>query len=234
MPLDSLKEVQQKLGRNVLLFQQMELCLKHLLTVGNISVTSKVKKNETSSDLLEFLQKQIEEKLEQKAASVARVTLGNLVVRASEEIFCTPEETIPEVEDETDDEVGDAVEDETYEIVHSSSFNVDDPAFSQLLKDFRQERNETIHHFLTKFDLSSTEGVSGAIQYLDEQHQRLLLPLKKIQDYVTSMRDGQCYMAALSDLPAFPGVLCEFQIIDLLTDSPYAGVVSPLRVCSSR
>jgi hypothetical protein len=143
-------EVFQKIGRNLVNFQIIELMLKHLIGHGRVAGYM--------SEL-----KQIHEK---KIEGVKKKTLGTLVSEFVETTFqssvTSPEPTA-----------------ELKEPYMSFSFSVEaDNEFyenkKRELKSLVDDRNQLIHHLLPRFNPESLDSCLEIRDYLDQQRERLI------------------------------------------------------------
>lgn len=165
-------EVLRMIGRNLLLFQQIEGMLKFLLANGQI-------RGPVSA--LPVLH-------EQRAASIQKQTMGQLAGKF------------------VDDFMSDAGEDaEAPELLEEAWFSFtfktqgDNAYYEQQKSDFAAmvaKRNELIHHFLPMWNTQSLESTLAAEQHLNRQREKVLPMFEYLKSVVTSMREGQCALAA--------------------------------------
>ena len=128
------KVVLRKIGRNVILFQQMEHMLKHLLVIGNFSSSASALKSD----------------FEQRFATVNKKTMGNVVKRFVENTFNNSDETTDELTE---------LKEPTFSI--KFSIRRDDELYNKrkvYLASIVSERNDLIHHLLPKWDMNSFES----------------------------------------------------------------------------
>lgn len=147
--LEKLKEeVYKKIGRNILFFQKMEMTLKYILLSCNLSGYVK--------DLPKIL--------EANYKKIQKRTMGNLVKQCLEKNL-TEHYEAPEAPDELDD----------FHISMTIAIGLDEAQFQKIKQDLESvvaERNELVHHLLSKFG-SETDAVKrrlSIIQYLDKQY----------------------------------------------------------------
>jgi hypothetical protein len=157
-------EVLQKIGRNLLLFQQAELLIKRLRSIGSISG----RPGEAS------------ESIEKRASSCEKMTLGQLV-NLFVDNHCMGESSAPEASSAVDS-VGGA--DEARFSVHFTLGGTEgySAARRQALADMVAERNELVHHLLLKLDRDSLESCLQAGTHLDEQRQKILPEIRRLQE----------------------------------------------------
>jgi len=146
---DKLKEeVYQKVGRNVLFFQEMEMTLKYILLNCNLSVYA----NELT---------QIPGANYQK---IQKQTMGNLVKQCLKKNL-TEHYEVPEAPDDLDD-------------IHLSmriAIGLDEVQFHKIKQDLESVvagRNELVHHVISKFgpEADEVKRRHSIIQYLDQQY----------------------------------------------------------------
>jgi hypothetical protein len=165
-------EVFQKIGRNLVNFQKIELMLKHLIANGAVSGYM--------SEL-----KQIQEK---KLEGVKKKTLGTLVGEFVETTFqsgdSSPEPTA-----------------ELNEPYFSFSFSVGaDADFYESkkreLKSLVDDRNDLIHHLLPRFNPESIDSCLEIRDYLDQQRERLIPEYEYLKSVIESLEEGRMASAA--------------------------------------
>lgn len=169
---DSVDEVLRKVGRNMMLFQQLEHLLKYVVANGNLSGYS--------SELKDIQAK--------KAEVVKKQTMGQLVGQFLEN-------TNPDYEAFSD-------EPEVLEEPHISfRFRIEtDPKNheekKQALADLVNQRNELIHHFLPKFDSTSQASCEDIGKKLDVQSEVIRREIKKIQAIVQAFNQSRKELAS--------------------------------------
>lgn len=167
MELEIIKnEVLRKIGRNVMLFQQMEHFLKYLLTNAEHSgYSSELKTNK-----------------EQRAATIHKQTMGQVAKQFLENTFSAPEKNT-----NTPEELKEAW------LSFRFTFECDDAVYEQRKNELTSivaERNELIHHLLPKWDLNSVESSSEIEQHLDQQREKILPELENLRSLVKSMQEA--------------------------------------------
>ena len=166
--LDSLEKVRsealQKVGRNVVNFAKIEAALKLLLASINIAGSPK--------ELLKIQQQRT--KVNRKKTLGETVRLFN---RSLEREAKNPMR-IPETLDE----------------IHISlSFRIEDDKdsskqFQESLKELTKDRNDLIHHRLAVLDGTSARSYKILIEYLDEQHAKILAKLEIIRSFLDLLK----------------------------------------------
>ncbi|MPW35859.1 hypothetical protein [Vibrio sp. B1Z05] len=171
--------VLQKVGRNVLLYQQLEGLLKALLSMGSISG----KPNE-----LEQLRKD-------KQRSIAKQTMGGVVQQYVGEILSIEGEGTNTTHNEQEDYIS-----------ISRTLEVSPKHFTtiqQSLKKLVLERNELIHHFLPSFDPSSSENCINVAKELDAQSKYIRAEIFNTREMVNTLLDSAQTVTSLLKSDAF-------------------------------
>lgn len=155
------EEIERKIGRNVLRFQRIEAGLKFLL-IG--------------SDLSGYLD-EIKDVCERQTKAVNGRTMGQVATQLLDKI-------------QSDSPVEDITGPEGLKgIWVAFGFRVETDALSRdelrsSLSSLVAERNELVHHFLSKLDFTSAEGASAAMEHLDRQHERAKVTLDWVRSCV--------------------------------------------------
>jgi hypothetical protein len=156
--------VLQKIGRNLLLFQQAELLIKRLRSIGSFSA----RPGEASASI------------EKRASTCEKMTLGQ-VVNLFVDNHCMGESSAPEASSAVDSGRG---ADEARFSIHFTLGGTEGypEARRQALADLVAERNELVHHLLLKLDRGSLESCLQAGTHLDEQRQKILPEIRRLQE----------------------------------------------------
>lgn len=162
---DLIREVQRKIGRNILLFQQLEYALKYVVANGQFSGYS--------SDL--------EKIITSKRELVNKQTMGQLVGQ------------FVESNNPTRDNYSDEPE-ELKEAHFSFDFRVetDEKSYEEQKETLSRlvlERNKLVHHLLPEFDPNSFESCEKVEKKLDNQADRVRIEVKNIQSLAQSLSD---------------------------------------------
>ena len=168
MELEKAKnEVLSKIGRNMLLFQQLEQMLKYLIANGKVAgCASEIKANK-----------------EKRAAAINKQTLGVLVGDFLENTISNGEE-IPEVPLELKEpfiSIGFKLE------IDENDYERKKQALAEIVKD----RNELIHNFLPRFDPNSIESCLETENHLDQQREKLLPEINGLMSLIKSLQKGR-------------------------------------------
>jgi hypothetical protein len=157
------KEALQKIGRNVVNFARLEAALKLLLSFANNSGTPR--------ELARKQQDNIKQHSKKSLGIIAELFNISLI---KEE---TKTKCIPEILDEI-------------HISMSFGFKYDNDSkqFQKSLKKLVSERNDLIHHRLAKLDSTSIQNYKDLIEYLDEQHIKIIDKLKTIGCFIDHLK----------------------------------------------
>lgn len=141
--------VHQKIGRNLLLFQRLELTLKMMNAMPDVSGCI--------SD--------IEQKLQRRKVEAMSMTLGQAVGKHVE-TFNRPDEERSEPEVKKGDMY----------LSMRPGIECSDEVLNErraTLAGFVDERNALVHHLLSNYDLGDEASRCKLVEMLDEQYQRL-------------------------------------------------------------
>jgi hypothetical protein len=164
MEKDAIDEVLRKIGRNLLLFQQIEGMLKLLVANGRVRGYAK----------------DFEHVRSRSAASVRTQSMGQLVGQFTETVL-----TNVETESAAPEELEGAW------ISFSFTLDADSTFYKQQAADLATmvaERNELVHHFLPSWDPSSPESTETVGQRLDRQREKVLPIRDYLQDRIQDLR----------------------------------------------
>lgn len=193
-------ELFRRVGRNVFNFQKIELMLKFLVANGTISGPAKG----------------LNEKRQALADTLHKMTMGQMAGRFVDDILSDSSDSKDEPE----------VISEPW-ISFKMRFVPTDPLNTELndgLRSVVEERNELVHHMLSRWNESSLEDTKSILKELDEQRERLIPVFTQLASMVQDLKKGQ--KAALEFLTSEEGR----QAIELswLQQSP---IVELLREC---
>ncbi len=163
------KEIQQKIGRNVILFQQMEHMLKALVTYGNLSgYTSELQTN-----------------FEQRTATIHKQTMGKVVGQFLENSYSDSEETTNEPNELKEMEMW---------VSSRITIGCDDVFYEErqtALASLVTERNNLIHHLLPKWNQISSDSGTEIKQYLDQQREKILPELQLLNVQIKALEEAR-------------------------------------------
>ena len=181
-------EVQRKIGRNLLLFQQVELMIKWLLANENFEgYTSEIKS---------IRDRQTEE--------VQKKTLGQLIGQ-----YTKDNQPLSDPEPRE----GSEIPKEAYWTVTSWTRN--DPLYfeskEKRLRSLASERNELVHHLLQRINAESIESWRETEQYLDCQREKILPELTELQSKIDILKKGmkKCFELLTHQESNFAIMLCD-------------------------
>ena len=164
-------EVLRKIGRNILLFQQVEHMIKFLVANGKI----------------EGYVSEVEASQKQRAEIIRKQTLGQLVGQYLKNTHSICKEI-------NEDHV------ELKEAYLSFTFRIDvDAVYYETKKEdlasLVAERNDLIHHFLPRLNHESIESWIETEHYLDRQCEKLLPELTQLKSIVDALQEGRKALA---------------------------------------
>lgn len=142
-------EVLRRIGRNLVIFQQIEHFLKYLLSSHQTSGTAET----------------IQANAKAQAECISTKTLGLLVEKYKTEILYDAGEEAPEVERPAG------------WLSFSYRLSVEKEFLNSLHNDLKvmtDERNALVHHFLPRWQPGSDEAMAEALAYLDTQREKVL------------------------------------------------------------
>lgn len=171
-------EVLRRIGRNLMLFQQIEHFLKFLLSSHKLGGTAETVKTN----------------LQKQAEGVSKKTLGQLVEKYASEVLIDAGEDVPEEESPADWF--------KFSLVISG-----DTEFVELirrdLKVMTDERNELVHHFLPRWQPDSPEKMAEASAYLDTQREKVLPMLEHLRSTIDHMQESKQKLIEFMASPEF-------------------------------
>ncbi|MDB5978354.1 MAG: hypothetical protein JWR07_5114 [Nevskia sp.] len=164
-------EVLQKIGRNLVLFQQVEALLKFLLVYGYF-------RGPATDAAVAYGQKQ---------AALHRQTMGQLVGQMTDEFLSDAGE---DRELPVDGQAG----------WMSFSFRMqgDSTVYEQERADMElmvSERNDLVHHFSQRWDQASAASMAAAAAALDVQHARIVSIRDRLKAFCDAMQRGRKALA---------------------------------------
>lgn len=159
-------EVQRKVGRNLLLFQQVEHMIKWLLAnthfEGYVSELTLIR--------------------DRQAKLVKKKTLGQLIHKYIE------------VEASQEESKGGPERLKEPWLAFTTSLEADSNYFeskTQALAALNNERNELVHHLLPRLKPQALESWIEVEQYLDNQREKILPELKELQNRIKAIEEGR-------------------------------------------
>lgn len=164
---ESADEVLRQIGRNLLLFQQIEGVIKFLVANGNIS-------GPVSALLAQR---------ERRAASIQKQTMGQLIGQSTDDFLSDADKDM-----EAPEPVQEPWLKITFKIQGDGAFN------EQQKIDFANvsaERNELVHHFLSRWNHRLLDSTREVMQYLDQQREKVLPIFERLKSMMNSRRESQ-------------------------------------------
>ncbi len=166
-------EVLLRIGRNVLLFQQIEGLLKFLVVHCRADGTAK-----------NFVARH-QDRLEKSQTQ----TMGTLVRQYADGLLSDAGEPSPEP-----DEPGEGWISFTFKTSGDSDFYETQRADMKVMV---EERNHLVHHFLPLWRPNSAEGLAEALAYLDKQRDKVLPMFEHLKTVSQSLRTARLAAASL-------------------------------------
>ncbi len=162
----SIDDLHRKIGRNLLLFQEIEHILKFIISRGNISGYI--------SELKAIV--------EQQQSKVKTETMGGLVSKFIDRTY--KELNIQ------DDEL------KNNEVHLSFSFKIESTVDDiqerkETLDSLVSERNELVHHLLPKLNKNSLDGIQKLSVDLDKQRDKITLEVKHFREVATQIQSSR-------------------------------------------
>ncbi len=158
-------EVSRKIGRNVVLFQELESVLKFLASAQQPSMPmSKAKATR-----------------EDRAESIRIKTLGQVAGLVVEELFAAPDSESSAPDEITERWLGFAfrIEGDPGDLEESR----------RTLKALIDERNELVHHLLSRWNPRDAESCNALSNELDEQRLRIIRETERFRAYANTVRE---------------------------------------------
>lgn len=165
------KEVHRKIGRNVMLFQQIEHMLKSILINQNLSFN--ITKDGYTHNL------------DERKSVFSKQTMGQIAKQYIDTAFSNTKSSIS---DQTNDETPGI-------IIKFGATTFDDSDYYDQRKNelasIVAERNDLIHHLLPKWNTESYESGRDTELYLDEQRDRVMPEIDLLKSIIQSMKESR-------------------------------------------
>ena len=165
----SMSQVYEKVGRNILHFQELEHLMKFIVSHGNISAPIK-----------SFRQKQAE-----NIAIISKQTLGQVTGQFVQNTFK------PQVDELESDESDDGHFSISFKIRTDSAYR---EWKKQELQRLVSERNELVHHLIPNVDFFSMQARYELATKLDAQLDIIQREIKELRKFVTAIIDSRTEM----------------------------------------
>ncbi len=168
-------EALRKIGRNVVLFQELENMLKFLASTQHPSM-SLSKAKAICEDYVE---------------SIRTKTLGEVAGQVVEELFAAPD-----LESSAPAEITEPWLSFSFRIAAEPA---DLEESRKALKALIAERNDLVHHLLPRWNLREAESCSALCAELDEQRRRIILEIERFRAYANTVAEMAREMQAFFD-----------------------------------
>jgi hypothetical protein len=160
------KEVQQKVGRNLMRLQYMERMLKFLLALSVFEAPLSKFQTEFASHI----------------KKISRLPMGYLVDKVAKGVF------LPKVPAAPDSQA-------VKEITMRFEFGLKDSGhlmkeWRRQQKEIVRERNKLVHRFLDDCDLSTIQGCQASSLQLDKQRERIISVGNSIESMVNAVKES--------------------------------------------
>jgi hypothetical protein len=162
-------EVLRRIGRNLLLFQQIEAIFKHLLAAHKAEGTPET-----------FQERQ---KKEHKA--INRSMMGSLVEKYGKEFLQDADADL------TDEQSPAGWLSFKFQLVADADVIV---KLQRDMDSMTDARNELVHGFLPRWQPDSKEGLRGALAYLDQQRENAIPILEHLRESARQLDEGRRLM----------------------------------------
>lgn len=177
-------EVLRRIGRNLLLFQQIEHILKHLMSSARFEGTIAL----------------AQANHEERRAKIHKQTLGQLVGQFADDVLADAGER------DAPENLSEAYVSFRFTIQTDSAFVEQHKAEMKAVVD---ARNDLIHHFLPRWAPASEQSTREALTYLDDQRARAVPMRDRLQGFAKALQDAA---AAHADFIASPEGIRQFEL----------------------
>jgi len=158
-------EALRKIGRNVILFQELENILKFLASAQHPSMPlSKAKATR-----------------EERAESIRTKTLGQIAGQVVEDLFESSD---------ADSSVPVEISEPWLTFLFRIARDPTDPESHRSLKALIDERNDLVHHLLSRWNLHDADSCSAFSVELDEQRRRIIVEIERYRAYANTVREA--------------------------------------------
>lgn len=171
-------EVLRRVGRNLVIFQQIEHCLKLLLA-----------NHKNAGPIDRYV-----ENLQARAECVKKKMLGHLVEAYTTEVLRDAGEVPPE-EERPDDW-----------FAFSFQISVETEFLEGIRNDLKlmtDERNDLVHHFLPQWQPDNDDALTKALAYLDEQREKVLPMHEHLRSMIQHLHDSTKMFAEFVGSPEY-------------------------------
>jgi len=207
-------EVQRKLGRCMLRLQQYELLSKAM--VAGMAITGPLE--------------QLQAVQERQALSMRNRTLGTLVGMFTEQHLTAASADIQVGPDVDEDASGPSSDVPWASIRFTISMSPERHAQTKAgLVELVVLRNDLVHHFIERFDISDTDGCRAASSYLDSCYQRIDGHCQRLKTWVSTLGESRTRVSSFVRSQAFEDALVNGINPDGSVRLPRSAIVECLR-----
>jgi hypothetical protein len=199
--VEALREVQRKLGRNLIRIQQLELMAKSMAAHSVVE--------SQSGDIHGFLDK--------RKQDVAKKTLGQVVGDLTTDLFLLPASEEDQQQDHSVDPTNISIR-TSFRIEMSPE---DHQRTQQRLTELVKLRNELVHHFIEIRDIWTESGCANADSYLDDCYRMIDERFEELRQIAQHQNELQKEMANFMQSDGF----MDFVLHGILPDG--TGVIWP-------
>lgn len=210
--MDSVADLQRKLGRCLLRLQQYERLLKAMVAHSELAGPPE----------------QLQALRDEKVACAHKKTMGTLMGMLTEGYLTPPR---PESEEASADS-GDRFWISFRFQMEMSSEQYEETKAA--LKELVDLRNELVHHFLQRFDLWESSGCEAADRYLDESYETIDGHYLILHGWAKAMDEARTTMASFMETQAFKDAFLNGIWVDGSIDWPGSGITACLREAETR
>ncbi len=162
----SIDDLHRRIGRNLLLFQEIEHILKFIISKGNISGYIS----------------ELKTVVEQQQSKVKTETMGGLVSKFIERTYTELSESVDELKKN--------------EVHLSFSFKIESTVDDvqerkETLDSLVSERNELVHHLLPKLNKNSLDGIQKLSADLDKQGDKITFEINHFREIVKHIQTSR-------------------------------------------
>lgn len=211
-PLELQRDVQRKLGRCLLRLQQYEILLKAFVAQGEIAGPPA----------------ELQAVLDAQVACANKKTLGPLVGMLSKCHLTSAEEGIGAKKPQDDGGMW-------FRFRFQVGLDANQhQATEAALNEFVDLRNELVHHFLQRFNLSESQGCFAAAAYLDDSYETIDGHYLTLRGWARDMEKARELMASFMSAAMFEDLLVNGIAPDGTVNWPACGAVGCLREAEAR
>ena len=212
--LDQLqREIQRKLGRNILRLQQYEYLAKQLIVGHKVSGCSP---------------EDVEHRLAGRHTKYSTQSLGPVIDELKKSYLATTSQDATNANFQGNgDEKDDAI---VFGYLHQLQFSPERYAeVCTELEELRSLRNDLVHHFIERFEFGNAAGCQQAIAYLDSCYATIDERFTTLAGWAESANSTRRLAAAIDESPEFQNMLLHGILPNGQINWPLSTVVELLR-----